>query len=70
MTPAEFRAGRQQLGLTLKELGGILNTDPRTVRRWENHERPLNPIADRVMEWLLAGYRPPQWPEEKADGNG
>ena len=65
MTPAEFRAARHELGLTLDQLGAILATNPRTVRRWEKDDgtRPPNPIACRVLEWMLDGYRPPEWPE-------
>lgn len=68
MTPAEFKQARQSLGLSAARLGKILNTDPRTVRKWEaetgNSSRPPNPIACRVLEWLIDGYRPPQWPKK------
>lgn len=66
MTPDEFKMARQKLGLTLSELGAILDTDPRTIRKWEalhgNSARNPNPVASRVMSWMLAGYRPPEWP--------
>lgn len=63
MTPAEFKEARSNLGLSQAKLGAILNTDTRTVRRWEAEDgtRPPNPIACRVMEWMRAGYRPPEW---------
>lgn len=66
MTPAQFKQARRELGLSTARLGAILNTDPRTVRRWEQDDgtRPPNPIACRVLEWMLAGYRPPQWESE------
>ncbi|MCR9060615.1 MAG: hypothetical protein NXI02_24985 [Rhodobacteraceae bacterium] len=65
MTPSEFKRARQQLGLSAAQLGVVLNTDPRTVRRWEDETgmRPPNPIACRVLEWMLAGYRPPEFPD-------
>jgi DNA-binding transcriptional regulator YiaG len=64
MTPTEFKQARQKLGLSSSQLGVILNTDPRTVRRWEDDSsmRPPNPIACRVITWMLSGYRPPEWP--------
>lgn len=64
MSPAEFKAARRKLGLSASQLGEILNTDPRTVRKWEDESgtRPPNPIACRVIKWMLAGYRPPEFP--------
>jgi DNA-binding transcriptional regulator YiaG len=66
VTPAEFKEARRKLGLTLSQLAGILDVDPRTVRKWEAEEgtnaRPPNPVAARVMQWMLDGWRPPQWP--------
>jgi DNA-binding transcriptional regulator YiaG len=66
MDGTEFKAARVKLGLTLSQLGVILNTDTRTIRKWEadpslSTSRSPNPIACRVLEWMLAGYRPPQW---------
>ena len=62
MSPSEFKAARNALGLSASKLGALLNTDPRTVRRWESDAdpRPVNPIAAQVMRWMLAGYMPPQ----------
>jgi DNA-binding transcriptional regulator YiaG len=70
MTPAEFRETRRKLGLSIAELGTILNTEPRTIRRWEGEEgaRPPNPVAVRVLEWLLKGWRPPEWPTTTSSG--
>jgi len=67
LTPTEFKQARQKLGLSASQLGHILNTDPRTVRKWEQEDgtRPPNPIACRVMEWMLNGYRPPEFPKLK-----
>ncbi|WP_299377493.1 helix-turn-helix domain-containing protein [uncultured Kiloniella sp.] len=62
MTPIEFKAARERLNLTQTQLGTILNVNPRTVRKWEQEDgtRPPNPIACRVMEWLEAGFVPPE----------
>ena len=75
MSPAQFRENRRRLGLTQAQLGRIIDTDPRTVRRWEDDTglRPPNPIACRVLDWMLHGWLPPEWPEhaeEVAPGSG
>lgn len=67
MTPNEFKEARRNLGLTQGQLGAILDTAPQTIRKWEMDEtrstaRSVNPIAARVMRWMLAGYRPPEFP--------
>ena len=66
MTPTEFREARERLGLSLTDLGHILDTHHRTVRKWETPEgssaRPPNPVACQVVRWMLAGFRPPEWP--------
>jgi transcriptional regulator with XRE-family HTH domain len=69
MTPQDFKAARQKLGLTQSQLGQVLNTAPQTIRKWEMPEsnstaRGVNPVAARVMGWLLDGFRPPEWPQE------
>ncbi|MFH1806811.1 MAG: hypothetical protein ABID63_18175 [Pseudomonadota bacterium] len=69
MTPTEFKEARHTLGLSARQLGVILDTDPRTIRKWESIDdpRPVNPIAGRVMEWMMAGFRPPEYPLKERD---
>lgn len=69
MTPAEFKQARNTLGLSASQLGAILDTDPRTIRKWEadaSHStaRSVNPVAAQVMRWMLAGFRPPEFPPQ------
>lgn len=69
MTKQQFRAGRLRLGLSVKQMAEILDTNASTIARWEAPESastmtPLNPTAARVMQWLLDGFRPPQWPNQ------
>jgi DNA-binding transcriptional regulator YiaG len=69
MTPAEFKHARHTLGLTIAETAHILAVGPRTVRGWEqlsgSRSRDPSPTACRVMEWMLNGYRPPEWTQLK-----
>ena len=64
MTPHDFKEARRKLGLSASQLGIVLNVDSRTIRKWEHADntRPPNPIAVRVVTWMLDGYRPPEWP--------
>lgn len=67
MTPQQFKSARLKLGLTQGQLSVILDTAPQTIRKWEMGEdrstaRSVNPIAARVMAWMLNGYRPPEFP--------
>lgn len=67
MTHEEFKAARQALGLTQDETATILGLDLRSVQRFETAPgaptaRKVNPTAARVMRWMLAGYRPPEFP--------
>lgn len=66
MTPTEFKEARKKLGLTQSALAAVLNVNSRTVRKWEaedaKDDRPPNPIACRVLEWMLDGFRPPEFP--------
>lgn len=71
MTPQQFKQARRELGLTLNDLAIILgltgDKPDRTIRRWEGapelpSSRPPNPIACRVLQWMLDGYRPPEFP--------
>lgn len=67
MTPPEFAAARQTLGLSQNALAVILGVHLRTVQRYEadgiETARPPHATACRVMQWMLAGYRPPEWPK-------
>lgn len=67
MTPEEFKEARRKLGLTQSQLGHILDTAPQTIRKWEMDDsrstaRSVNPVAAQVMRWMLAGFRPPEFP--------
>lgn len=69
MTPEEFKAARRRLNLTQAELAAILDTAPRTVRKWETEAehgtaRAPNPVACQVLRWMLAGFRPPEFPDK------
>lgn len=63
----EFAEGRRKLRLTIGETARIMNVSERTIRRWEQDPeegqgRAPSPTAVRIMEWMLDGFRPLQWP--------
>ena len=77
MTTDEFKAARHSLGLSVAELAFVLNTNDRTLRRWIDGERSVNPIAGEAMRWMtednyepprlrwiLAGHRADEWEGE------
>jgi len=71
MTNLEFREARHRLRLTQQELAEVLGTSPTTIRKWEANDdrstsRNPNPVAARAMTWMLAGFRPPEWPIKEA----
>ncbi len=56
MTPAQFKAAREALGLSQNDLAavwGMGDNGGRTIRRWENGERPLNPVAAYCIAQML-----------------
>ena len=67
----DFRAARERLGLTQAELAKILGVTPRAISHWEADPdrvvtaRKPYPTAVKAMEWMLKGYRPPEFPRKK-----
>ena len=57
MTPAQFRSGRNALGLTQIQAGRAFGVDPRTIRKWEAEggpsSRPVTKLAAAHMGALL-----------------
>lgn len=64
----EFKEARKKLGLTQAQLAKILDRNPSTIRRYEmsgnqSSKSEVDPTVSRAMQWLLGGFRPPEWPE-------
>ena len=57
MTPAQFKSGRNALGLTQVQAGRAFGVDPRTIRKWEAEggpsSRPVTKLAAAHMGALL-----------------
>jgi len=75
VSPAEFKEARRKLGLSQRELGALLNTSPVTIRKWEtdaenSSSRKPNPVASKVMQWLLEGFRPADFPSSNKGAGG
>ena len=55
MTPDDFRAARQALGLTQNACAARLGiASGRTIRRWEKGQREIDPPAARLLADLVA----------------
>ena len=68
MNNVEFKKARKELGLSKEQLSVLINTNIRTIERWESREelessRQPNPVASVVLGWFLDGFRPSNWPE-------
>jgi hypothetical protein len=71
MSRDDFARAQHRLGLSDNRLSSILNVDARTLRRWKSHAdsgRDPNPVAVRVMGWMLDGWIPPEWPATPRGG--
>ena len=67
MTGNEIKKARQQLGLTLEQLGTLLGYQGKQVRSQaydlESGRRDLREPQRRLLLAYLEGYRPKDWPE-------
>ena len=55
MTPTQFRAALDRLGLTQVGAARLLGVDARTVRRWALGERPVHPTVVVLLRAMLGG---------------
>ncbi len=58
MTPFEFHAARRALGASINEMAVLLNTESRTIRRYEDGSRSPGGSTVQLIEALLDGWRP------------
>ena len=70
MTPSEIKQARQTLGLSVSQMGAMLDIhDARTYRAYEApetaamHRKPPARML-RLIRAYLDGYRPSDWPED------
>ncbi|MEO0485258.1 MAG: helix-turn-helix domain-containing protein [Pseudomonadota bacterium] len=57
MTADQFKEARESLGLTQTELAakwGMGKNGERTIRRWEQGEVPVNPIAAYCIGMMIS----------------
>lgn len=62
MTHEELRWARLNLGLTQEQMAKMLETDTRTLRKYEGGYRQIAVRIARLMDAYKAGYRPKDWP--------
>ena len=68
MTPADFRAARETLGLRQSDLDHIMNMASGYTSKLESGAKPLRTLHALAMQALLMGYRPDDWPQHSAPG--
>lgn len=67
MTPSDLRASLDHLGLTQAELAQLLDTNPRTVRRWESGATPIpGAVAQTLHAWARLQRAGLAWRPEDA----
>lgn len=68
LTQDEFRAMRETLGLTRRQLASIMGVSVHTLITWESNPetntgaRAPSPVACKLMFYMVQGFRPPDWP--------
>jgi DNA-binding transcriptional regulator YiaG len=58
MTPDEYRAAIDKLGLSQVAAAKLLGVDARTSRRWASGERDVAAPAVRFLQYLIATGKP------------
>lgn len=58
LAAVELRFLRQFLGHSSKDFAKTLGVAPETLSRWENANRDIPPVVDRVVRLLVANTRP------------
>ena len=59
-----LRRRRERLELTQDELAIILDTETETVAKYESDSRGPPLCVAMAVEWMLRGFRPPEWPTD------
>lgn len=66
MTPAEFQAARQSLGLPDRDLARLIEVSEaratQTFSDWSRGVTGIDRAKARLLRAYLGGYRPPDWP--------
>lgn len=58
----DVKAIRRAYGLSISGLASVLRiSDARTIRRWENGERPISGPASIVLDMMRAGTLPREY---------
>lgn len=73
MTPEEFKAARNKLGLSMHQAADLLRVTKQQLVKWEAPESASTSakpgkLASAAMQWFLDGFRPPEWPKHPAAG--
>jgi transcriptional regulator with XRE-family HTH domain len=64
MTPEEFRAAREAMGLTAQQAADVMGYGSRQrIYEIEAGRKGLSQASARLMRAYLDGYRPSDWPQ-------
>jgi len=53
VTPGQFRKLRESMDYSQAQLGNLMDTSGRTVRRWENGEIQIPKMAEMALELIV-----------------
>lgn len=64
-----FKAARESIGLSVRDLAYVLGTREDTIRKWENPKGfGPNPVAVEAVRWIVEdGYVPKKLAEIRQD---
>lgn len=68
MSAAEFKAIREGLGLSQRQLAAVMHVTQSTISRWEadpdqEYSREVGANTANIMRAYRDGYRPDNWPK-------
>lgn len=70
MNGNEIKAAREALGLKNADLAAMLDITParatQTISDWVTGRQQMDGARARLLRAYLAGYRPDDWPHDKA----
>jgi hypothetical protein len=75
MTPKQFKAARDRLGLSVSQMAKVLGVTEIQIRRMQTapdkgSHREVQATTEKLIRAYLDGYRPADWPRRPSSGEG